>query len=114
MHLLSTASLAWISARAQQTLNAFAFRPNILFDTDVAWPAEHGWCGTVLAIGPEVRLRITEPTERCVMVNARDDGTTDETVLPTIARDNDRCLGVYARVTATGIIREGDVLELAT
>ena len=112
VHLLSTASLAWISGRLGSELDAFAFRPNIVFDTVAVWPAERDWCGSVLAVGSDVRLRITEPAERCIMVNALPDGGRDERVLQIIARESESCLGVYAEVIATGTIREGDDLRL--
>lgn len=113
VHLLSSASLAWASERVGRPLDAFEFRPNILFDTGLPWPAEENWCGRVVQIGEAVRLRIVERTERCIMVDAKRDGRSDGRVAQVLALANDACLGVYAEVVAAGEIRCGDAMVLA-
>lgn len=108
VHILSTASLRWAEARIVRALDAFAFRPNLLVEGNEPWPAEENWVGRTIAVGEAVRLRVVEPTVRCVMVNARADGADDPRVLRTLAYENDGCLGVYAEVLAGGVITFGD------
>lgn len=112
VHLLSVSSLTEMSARVGRALDAFPFRPNIVLETRSGWPAEETWIGRVIAIG-DLRLRISERTERCIMVNRLSDGSTDPQIIQTIVRANDACLGVYARVEMPGDIREGDVITFA-
>lgn len=110
VHLISTASLREISARAGRALDAFQFRPNIVIDTREPWPAEETWIDRTITIGGEVRLRIVDRTERCIMVNALPEGGTDERIIRTIACGNESCLGVYAMVETVGEIRDGDTI----
>lgn len=112
VHLLSMASLAWVSGRVGRALSAFEFRPNIVFDTQTPWPAEQDWCDRTLAIGASVRLLLTEATERCIMVDVREDGVDARDALPVLTRENDRNLGVYAQVIASGTVRVGDAMSL--
>ena len=118
VHLITTTALHEIStllARfsfADRALDAFPFRPNIVIQTDAPWPAEDGWIGRVIAIGDAVRLRITDRTERCIMVNTLPDGSVDQHIIQTIVRANESCLGVYASVEAAGEIFEGDAIVI--
>jgi MOSC domain-containing protein YiiM len=64
---------------------------------------ENDWIGRTVAIGGTVRLAITEPCPRCVMIalpqgDLRKDGVN---------------VGVYASVINGGAIRRGDTVVLA-
>jgi uncharacterized protein len=91
------------------------FRPNIVVSTG---PAKHGfveneWIGRTVAIGDEVRLRISEPCPRCVMTTLpQGDLPRDPGVLRTAAQHNQANVGVYADVLAGGVIRRGDRVAL--
>ena len=99
MHLLTTASLAWVGEDLRR------FRPNVLLESD---EREEHWLGRTLRIGSCV-LRVTDRVERCAMVDyAQSDLPYDAGVLRFIARENEAMLGVYADVVTPGVIRVGD------
>jgi uncharacterized protein YcbX len=86
----------------------------------VATPAEdqgfveNGWVGRTMAIGGDVRLAITEPCPRCVMITlAQGDLPKDSGILRTAAQHNGVNVGVYASVLSGGTIRRGDAISLA-
>ena len=90
LHLMTTATLARLAElRPESTFNARRFRPNVM----IAPPegesgfVENAWVGRELAIGDEVRLRISDPTPRCsVPTLAQQELDRDPQLLRTIAR----------------------------
>lgn len=110
VHLLTTASLAWLrnnvpGVRADER----RFRPNIVIETLGAVPLENTWLGKTLAIGEQVVLRVSEPTERCVMTTyAQAELPFDGRILKCIAQRADLCFGIYAEVVVPGRIHRGD------
>jgi uncharacterized protein YcbX len=116
LHLLSTATLNWLrDLYPQGRFEARRFRPNIVVETaDVAEGfVENEWIGSTLAIGNEVRLQITEPCPRCVMITLpQGDLPRDVGILRTAARHNHVNVGVYASVVQGGRIRRGDAILL--
>lgn len=113
LHILSTTTLAWIGDKLGRDFDAFPFRPNLIVETDQPWPAEEGWIGQMLAVGA-VKLRVIEPTERCVMVNVRPQGEDDSRVLRALVEGNQACLGVYADVLVAGAIACSDAIHMET
>lgn len=113
LHILTTSSLEWVAQRLGAPVSTSRFRPNLVVSTPGAAPhSEDGWVGRQLALGSAI-LEITEPTERCVMVNLAQPGLpTDERILRLLAREHDACLGVYASVVAPGRIGVGDAVEV--
>ena len=109
VHLLTTASLAWLGDRLLgATLDERRFRPNILIGASGAQPVERAWLGRTLAIGG-ARLAVREPTERCVMVDlAQSELPDDPGVLRMLATAADAEFGVYADVVVPGPIGAGD------
>ncbi len=114
VHLLSTATLAALqNACPQGRFEVRRFRPNLVVQLNDPEPGfvENGWIDRVLAIGDEVRLRITGPCPRCVMTTlAQADLPADPQILRTAARQNKAHVGVYAAVVQSGLIRRGDAL----
>lgn len=110
VHLLTTASLAWLRNSIPGVLaDERRFRPNLVIDAYGATQVENGWLGKTLAIGKEVVLRVSNSTERCAMiVYPQSDLPCDERVLKCIAQEADLNFGVYAEVLAHGRIRRGD------
>lgn len=99
VHLLTTASLAWIGEDVRR------FRPNVVLEAD---EREDGWVGRTLRIG-SCELRVADRVERCAMVDfAQGTLPFDATVLRRIVQENDVMLGVYADVVVPGVIRVGD------
>lgn len=99
------------------------FRPNIVVDCgEETGFVENAWAGHTLAIGPELRVRVSMPCPRCVMTTLpRMDLPNDPRILRTIAQlnmldlgdyGNLPCAGVYADVVNPGSVRCGDELRL--
>lgn len=110
VNLLSSATLRELSAlHPQGTFAVRRFRPNVVLDLDEEGFVEERWVGRTLLIGDEVRLRVTGPTPRCVMVNLYQEGLPkDPTILRTVAQRNGGNAGIYAAVTQGGRINSGD------
>jgi hypothetical protein len=110
VHLLTTASLAWLRVAAPAAAtDERRFRPNLLIDVPGATQVERGWLGKVLSVGNEVRLRASASTERCAMVAfAQTDLPYDARILRRITQESDLRFGVYAEVLAPGRIKRGD------
>ena len=127
LHLMTTATLARLAElRPESAFSARRFRPNVM----IASPegargfVENDWVGRVLAIGDEVRLRISDPTPRCsVPTLAQNDLPKDPQLLRTIVEHNTLpvpvldgeslpCAGVYAFVVRGGTVKRGDAVRV--
>jgi len=94
------------------------FRMNLIVGTAEPGFVENGWIGRELRVGEAVRLRVTMPDPRCVMTMLpQGDLPYDKEILRTLARENRLqvgelgqypCAGLYAVVTAPGVVRRGD------
>ena len=117
VHLLTTATIDQLRAlHPQGRVEARRFRPNIVVATgpDDQSFAENDWIGHTVAIGDSVRLAITEPCPRCVMITLpQGDLPKDSGILRTAAQHNAVNVGVYASVLTGGTIRRGDAVTLA-
>jgi uncharacterized protein YcbX len=114
VHVVSTGTLATLSALAGEPFPVQRLRPNLLIDTgDGGEPfPEDGWIGRTLRIGG-VELEIAERTERCVMVTHPQAGVEARPrLLQQIGRANGACAGVYATVRVPGTLRAGATVEL--
>lgn len=112
LHLLSSASLAWLHAlRPGDQIDRRRFRPNLVIDV----PGEPGrveeeWIGHELQIG-DVTISVTRPTERCVMTTLAQDGLPfAPQVLKQLEEASDSLLGVYAQVITAGTLHTGDLV----
>jgi uncharacterized protein YcbX len=116
VHLLTTATLDRLrQLYPEGRFEVRRFRPNVVVaPTDgQAGFIENEWVGRSLAIGDEVRLRITQPCQRCVMTTiAQDDLPKDLGILRAAARHNNVNVGVYATVERPGRVRRGDEVWL--
>ena len=90
------------------------FRPNLVIDTGVQKGfVENEWVDKVIAIGPQVRIKVTRPCPRCVMTTlAQADLPKDPEILRTAARHNAFKIGAYASVVQSGTIRVGDTIAI--
>ena len=90
------------------------FRPNVVVASDERGFVENDWIGRTVAIGNEVRLRITGPCPRCVMITLpQGDLPKDAGILRTAAQKNQANVGVYADVVDGGAIRRGDPMAVS-
>ncbi len=114
LHMITSASLAWLQGRRPDSaVDARRFRPNVVVETDDTGLVEQSWLNRTLAIGDELRVKVTLWTERCVMItNPQDELESDVAILRTLAQDNDERFGVYAAVVTPGRIRRGDAVAL--
>src|SRR6266700_2842619 len=117
VHLLTTATIDRLrSLYPEGRFEVRRFRPNIVGDTeaDLQGFVENDWIGQTLAIGDEVRLRITGPCPRCVMTTLpQGDLPKDAGILRTAAQNNQANVGVYADVVRDGKVRRGDKVTVA-
>jgi MOSC domain-containing protein len=110
VHLLTAATLKRLGEfYPQGSFDLRRFRPNIFLDSPEEGFVENSWVGRTIAIGPEVRLLITQKTGRCVMT------TLPQGILPKdlgilrcAAQYNEGHVGVYASVVSGGAINSGD------
>lgn len=115
VHLVTSASLAWLRARLPESqIDMRRFRPNIIVEVlGAASPVEQSWIGSVLSLGRRLRLRVVEPTERCVMItNQQDELPSDAGILRELAAISAACFGVYAEVLGVGEVHLGDDVGL--
>ena len=117
VHLLTTATLDELRKLyyPEGRAEVRRFRPNIVIATDpsITGFAEEEWIGKVLAIGDEVKFKITGPCPRCVMTTlAQGDLPKDAGILKTALRHNQAHVGIYASVLKGGKIRRGDPVRL--
>jgi uncharacterized protein YcbX len=110
--ILSTASLADLSARMGQDLSPHRWRGNLWLEGAAPW-AEFGWIGRELRIGQAV-LRIEERITRCTATQVNpDSGKTDADTLSALeAAFGHQDFGVYATVIAGGMVATGDEWSL--
>ena len=86
-------------------------RANVVVTTAEPY-AEESWIGREVTIGT-VRLRVTEPIERCRMVGVAQVGLPERPrMLQSISDHHDLLAGVYAAVLQPGTIAVGDALLL--
>jgi uncharacterized protein len=91
------------------------FRPNLYIDTAQVSGrfVEDDWLGGKLAVGDSVVLCEFAPTLWCVgSTLAQEELPRDRSILRTIARGHQGCLGVYGSVASTGPVRVGDPVVL--
>ena len=123
LHLITTATMARLAElRPESKFYARRFRPNVTIATPAGETGfvENDWVGREVAIGDEVRLRISDPTPRCsVPTLAQGELEKEPQVLRTIVEHNTLpvpvldgealpCAGVYAFVVQGGTVKRGD------
>jgi hypothetical protein len=117
VHLLTTATIDRLrTLHPEGRFEVRRFRPNIVVATgpDEQGFVENEWIGHTIAVGDEVRLRITGPCPRCVMTTlSQGDLPKDPGILRAAAQNNHANVGVYADVVTGGTTRRGDRVALA-
>jgi hypothetical protein len=115
--VIASATVAEIAALAQQPADVRRFRPNILIASARSVPFEEDeWVGGVLSFGESgegAAIVVTNPDERCSMVNFDPDSArpTPE-VLKAIIRERDNKAGVYGAVMRRGPVAVGQPVFL--
>lgn len=114
LHLVTTASLAELSAGLGAALDVRRVRANVVVDTGAAhgW-VEDSWVGREVQVGG-VRLAVTDRMPRCVMTTQEQHGlAADPSVLRALGREHDAMLGVMATPLQPGRVAVGDQVTLA-
>jgi uncharacterized protein len=115
VHLLTSTIDRLRELYPQGRFEARRFRPNIVVSTgsEDSGFVENDWIGRTVVIGESVRLAITEPCRRCVMITLpQADLPKDSGILRTAAQHNAVNVGVYASVVSGGTMRRGDTVVL--
>lgn len=123
VHLLTTSTLAQLKKEYPEgEFEIRRFRPNIVVETTEAGYVENGWLERTLALGDEVRLKVSIPCPRCVIPTLPQGGLRrDPAILRTIAKHNKLdlgdfgelpCVGVCADVVTPGTVRRGDTVRV--
>lgn len=118
VHLLTTATLNRLRGwYPQGRFDVRRFRPNLVVESveGEQGVVEQTWIGRTLAIGDEVRLRITGPCGRCVMTTLdQGDLPKDSGILRTAVQHTQGHVGVYAQVVQGGAVRQRDRVMVLT
>ena len=114
IHLLTTSTLDELRRLYPEgRFEARRFRPNIIVYSDQAGFVESGWVGKTVTIGDEVKLKITDHCQRCVMTTlSQGDLPKDTNILKTAAQHNNVNVGVYAEVIRGGVIKCDDPVSI--
>jgi uncharacterized protein YcbX len=124
MHVLATGTLAHLRSLVGEgaQIDARRFRPNIVIDTG---PTANGfvedeWLGQTLEVGDgangdTVKIVAMKPALRCVMTTHRqEDLGRDLRIIRAAAQFHKATVGVFASVGATGTVRVGAPVFLAS
>ncbi len=110
--ILTTASLTHLHELVPgRGFEARRFRPNIIIEPNPGLTGfvENEWVGRALAIGDQVRIDVTGPCLRCVMVSLPQQGLPKDLGVLRAAFDyNDGNVGVKGSVVRPGAVRIGD------
>lgn len=116
VHILTTATLDQLRRLYPEgRFEVRRFRPNLVVQPSDGQSGfvENDWIGRTLAIGDEVRLKVTGPCPRCVMTTLpQGDLPKDPGILRTAAKHNEVHVGVYASVLQGGRVRRGDQITV--
>jgi uncharacterized protein len=117
VHLLTTATIDRLrELYPQGRFEVRRFRPNIVVSTPPHQQGfvENDWVGRTVAVGDEVRLRVTGPCPRCVMTTLpQGDLPKDPGILRAAVQHGEANVGVYADVITGGATRRGDPVSIA-
>lgn len=109
LSLITTQTIAGLSALVDDRLDVQRFRPNILVEaTDPVPFVEDSWVGCVLRVG-EMSVRVDKRDGRCAVITI-DPLTTERNpaILRTVTRDRGGCLGVYGSTVQPGRVAVND------
>ena len=116
IHLLTTSTIDRLRGLYPEgRFEARRFRPNIVVGPTGGGAdfVENSWVGKTLAMGEEVRLKVTASCARCVMTTLpQGDLPGDLGILRTAAKHNRAVVGVYASVLRGGNVRRGDAVTV--
>lgn len=115
VHVLTTATIDRLrELYPEGRFEVRRFRPNVVVATGEPGFVENEWIGRTISIGGRVRLRVTGPCPRCVMITLpQGDLPKDAGILRAAVQSNGANVGVYADVVEGGMIRRGDSVDVS-
>jgi len=128
IHMLTDASLAELARLSPGIdFNAGRFRPNLVIAAapGLSGFVENDWVGRTVLIGDTIKLRISDPTPRCMIPTQAQHGGIEKDMkvvstivehnrLPVPVLDNEElpCVGIYGFVLQGGNVRNGDTVRV--
>lgn len=115
LHIVNAATVRELSKTLNTKINPTRFRPNVVFDGDLAPWQEFSWIGKTIKCG-SMKLKVIQRTVRCegVSIDPLDPGNVLD--IPKLLAKNypehGPYLGVYAMVEAPGSMSIGDSVVL--
>jgi uncharacterized protein YcbX len=112
--IINLASVAAIETMVDRPVDPLRFRGNLYVDGWSAW-REFDLVGREIAIGAQARAKVVKRIVRCAATNVEPaTGIRDLDIPPTLLRHLGHAdCGVYAEVTAGGVIAPGDTVSLS-
>jgi len=114
LHIVNLASVRELERSVGRTVDPLRFRANVYIDMDDPW-AEFGWLEKTIAIGG-AEFEVIDRTTRCAATNVDPvTGARDMAIPETLMRAHGhQDFGVYAVVTASGVVRTGDSVSASS
>lgn len=108
--IVTDASLKALSDSLGNEVDDRRFRPNLQIELTNYEPfVEQEWIGRTLQIGEGVKVEITGPCERCMIITVDpENGSKQPALLKKVVKQYRNHFGVYSRVVETGMIKAGD------
>lgn len=115
LSILGASTVAQLSVECASALDPLRFRANLSVDWVDSTPFyEDTLVGRSLRIGEQLTVHIVKRDGRCKIVNlCPDSAAEDPAVLRAIGKNHEGYTGVYAAVLREGVVRPGDLIQLA-
>ncbi|MCA0988727.1 MOSC domain-containing protein [Guptibacillus algicola] len=112
--LVTDASLQALSESYGSSVDDRRFRPNLQVSlTNQEAFVEQDWVGKTLQIGDNVKVDVTGPCERCMIITVDpESGSRQPDLLKKVVKDHRNQFGIYLRVIETGLIKVGDEVHV--
>ncbi len=108
LSLLSTATVAILSAELGRPVDKRRFRANVHLELEGDGFAEDAWIGRRLKIGERAEIAIVEKDPRCAMITLDPDSAErDPSILNHVLKNHAGTTGVYAAVLTEGMLETG-------
>lgn len=114
--LISLSTVRQVEAELSIPIDKRRFRANIYFDfaSDGSGFAEDNFVGRRLRIGSKAIIMVLERDPRCKMISLDPDtGEHNPEILRKVVKAHDNFAGVYCAVLVEGLLKKGDLIELA-
>ena len=114
--LISLSTVRQVEAELNIPLDKRRFRANIYFNSalDGGGFAEDNFVGRRLRIGSKAIIMVLERDPRCKMISLNPDtGEHNPEILRKVVKGHDNFVGVYCAVLVEGLLKKGDLIELA-